>query len=195
LGKKFKTNKSSLNLAGHRSGYTAFYSLIFNYLKHKKCNIAEIGIEKNGSTKMWRKYFSKATIECFEKDINKIKTAKSHKLKKTNYHYIDVSNPQIINNSFLKRKKKFDIIIDDSTHDFNHQINIIKNVNQFLKKNGILIIEDIFKFKTNNLEENYYKELEALQKLFSKITFVEMLHVNNFTSNYKCEKILMLVKK
>ena len=62
LGKKHSTNKSSLNLNGHRSGYTGLYSFLFNHLKKKKCSIAEIGIEKNGSTNMWREYFTKASI-------------------------------------------------------------------------------------------------------------------------------------
>ena len=36
LGRKYNTNKSSLNLNGHRSGYTSFYSLIFDSIKKKK---------------------------------------------------------------------------------------------------------------------------------------------------------------
>jgi len=47
LGKKYSTNKSSLNLNGHRSGYTSLYSLLFSRLKEEKCLVAEIGIEKN----------------------------------------------------------------------------------------------------------------------------------------------------
>lgn len=195
LGKKFNTNKSSLNLNGHRSGYTGFYSLIFESLKEKKCNIAEIGIEKNGSTNMWRNYFLNASIHCFEKDLKKINFAKKQNLPKVKYHYIDVSDPEIIMKSFSSTKKKFDIIIDDSTHDFNHQINIIKNLHFFLKKNGILIIEDVFRFKKENYERRYYKKLKSIKNLFSKITFVETYNVNNFTANYKCEKILFLRKK
>ena len=29
LGRRFNTNKSSINMVGHRSGYTSFYNLIF----------------------------------------------------------------------------------------------------------------------------------------------------------------------
>ena len=39
FGVKYQTNKSSLNLNGHRSGYSAFYSLIFANLKEKKNKI------------------------------------------------------------------------------------------------------------------------------------------------------------
>lgn len=195
LGKKFDTNKSSLNLNGHRSGYTVFYSLIFEHLIEKKCNIAEIGIEKNGSTNMWRNYFLKANIDCFEKDKKKIIYAKKQQLAKVKYHYIDVNSPTIIKKAFLQTKKKFDIIIDDSTHEFDHQINIIKNVHAFMKKGGILIIEDIYRLRKDNSEKNYYNKLKTIKNLFSKITFVESFNANNFTASWKCEKLLYLRKK
>ena len=195
LGKKYSTNKSSLNLEGHRSGYTSLYSFLFLSLKEKKCSIAEIGIEKNGSTNMWRNYFSKARINCFELDKKKIELAKKQKLKNVYYHYIDVSSPQIIIQQFNKVNKKFDIIIDDSTHEFDHQINIIKNTHKFIKSGGYLVIEDIYRFRKGHEESKYFEKLKNLRKIFSKIVFIETPHVNNFTANWKCEKILLLIKK
>jgi SAM-dependent methyltransferase len=195
LGKKHSTNKSSLNLNGHRSGYTSLYSLLFSGLKKKNCLVAEIGIEKNGSTNMWRDYFSKARIDCFELDKKKIMLAKKQKLKKVHYHYIDVDNAEVIKKQFNKVNKKFDIIIDDSTHEFNHQINIIKNTYKFIKSGGYLIIEDIYRFKKGHEESKYYEKLKHLRKNFSTIVFIETTHANNFTASWKCEKILLLIKK
>ena len=150
-GANYGTNKSPLNIMGHRSGYTPYYDLLFRHLKNEKINFAEIGIENNASTKMWRKYFSKAKIYGFEFEDIKIKKAKKHKLKNTVYHKIDVSNQNNIHKAFSKINKKFDIIIDDSTHIFDHQINVIKKVHPFIKKNGLLIIEDIYKNRQENL--------------------------------------------
>ena len=45
LGAKFGTNKSGLNLLGHRSGYTPYYDLLFRHLQNERINFAEIGIE------------------------------------------------------------------------------------------------------------------------------------------------------
>jgi len=194
-GANYGTNKSPLNIIGHRSGYTPYYDLLFRHLKNEKINFAEIGIENNASTKMWRKYFSKAKIYGFEFEDIKIKKAKKHKLKNTVYHKIDVSNQNNIQKTFSKINKKFDIIIDDSTHIFDHQINIIKKVHPFIKKNGILIIEDIYKNRKENLEENYYKKIKNLNYIFEKIYFVEFHNINNYTANWKNEKLLILIKK
>ena len=195
LGKNYNTNKSGINLSGHRSGYTSLYNLLLTNLKNKKCSIAEIGIEKNASTKMWRKYFRKASIDCFEIDKNKISYAKKQKLKGVKYHFIDVQNKKLIDLQFKKLKKKFDLIIDDSTHIFDHQINIIFNTYKYLKQGGILIIEDIYRNRRDYEEKRYYNSLKKLKKNFSDIVFIETSHVNNYTASWNCEKILLLIKK
>ena len=61
--------------------------LFFDFI-NKKCTVAEIGIEKNASTKMWREYFKKANIDCFEIDKEKINFAKRDKLKNVKYHFL-----------------------------------------------------------------------------------------------------------
>jgi SAM-dependent methyltransferase len=195
LGSKFGTNKSPLNEKGHRSGFTPYYDHLLNHLRNKKINFAEIGIEKNASTKMWREYFDAARIYGFEYDDLKIMNAKKHKLKNTIYKKIDVDNPGNIKKTFSKLNKKFDVIIDDSTHYFNHQINIIKNVHSFIKKNGFLIIEDIHKYKTGYAENDYYNKINNYKKIFKKIFFVEVYNLNNYTASWKNEKLLVLIKR
>jgi SAM-dependent methyltransferase len=195
IGKKYGTVKSPINLKGHRIGLTALYSLLFSQIKNKRINFAEIGVEKNASIKMWREYFSRANIYAFEYDNRKITSALKDKLSKTFYFKIDVQNAKSINESFYKTKLKFDVIVDDSTHNFEDQIRIIKNCHKFLNPGGILIIEDIFKLKEYHKEIYYYYKLKNFTKFFDEIFFIDTEHVNNFTSNYRCEKILALIKK
>ena len=194
FGKKYGTNKSALNNQGHRSGYTPYYDMLFRHLKDQKILFAEIGIELNASTKMWRKFFSKAKIYGLEFDDKKIIQAKKHGLKNTFYKKIDVSSQKNIKSAFLKINKKFDIIIDDSTHLIDHQINVIKETVPFLKKNGVLIIEDIFKKRKHQLEVDYYKRLLNIKKHFKKVYFVEFYNLSNYTASWHCEKILVLIK-
>ena len=195
LGKKFPTNKSPIQLVGHRSGYTGIYSLLFSPLIDKTITLAEIGIEDNNSIKMWRNYFKKAKIYGFEFDDKKIKKAKKHKLNKTYIRKINVHNEKDITESFKKTKTRFDIIIDDSTHIFEDQIRIIKNCYKFLNKNGILIIEDIDKYTNKHSEENYFKNLRKFKKYFHEIVFIDCGHVNNFTASLKINKILLMTRK
>ena len=143
---------------------------------------------------MWRNYFKKAIIHGFEFDDNKIKKARNHKLKKTYIHKIDVHNEKDILDSFKKTKTKFDIIIDDSTHIFEDQLRVVKNCYKFLKRNGILIIEDIYKYRNKYSEENYFKNLKKFKKYFYNIVFIDCSHVNNFQTSWKNDKILLMVR-
>ena len=194
IGAKYGTNKSALNSLGHRSGYTPYYDMLFRHLKDQKILFAEIGIELNASSKMWRKFFSNADLYLFEKDTKKIEQAKKDQLNDTYYYEIDVNLKENIRDAFQKTEKKFDVIIDDSTHLFDHQINIIQESSPFLKKGGILIIEDIFKKRKNHSEQNYYEKLQNIKKDFQKIYFVEFHNLSNYTASWKCEKILVLIK-
>jgi len=194
LGNKYQTNKSSLNIDGHRSGYTSFFTLLFSSLRDKKINIAEIGIEKNGSINLWREYFKRASICGFEFDKKKIEIAKSQKLKKTKFYEINVHDKNSIYSAFKKTKVKFDIIIDDSTHLFDDQIRVVENCYKFLKTNGLMIIEDIHRFRSGYQDDKYFSNLARVKKYFHEIFFIETKHVNNFTSNYKNEKILLLLR-
>ena len=194
LGRKYSTNKSPMNMSGHRCGFTGIYNLLFSNLKDKKINFAEIGIEKNSSIKMWRDFFSLATIHAFEYDDKKIESAKKDNLYNTYYHKIDVRNNSSIVDSFQKTNSKFDIIVDDSTHIFNDQINIVNSCNNFLKENGILILEDIYRVRKGYSEADYYNALKNLRNSFSDIIFIEASHINNYTANWRNEKILFFIK-
>lgn len=193
LGKNFSTDKSSFNSKAHRHSYTFFYDILFSGLRSTKFNFAEIGIFKNNSFKMFRKYFTKAKLYGFDFEKKYIDQAKKHKLKNTFYSHIDVRNNSSIFKNFSKFNKKFKIIIDDSTHTFNDQIKIIKNCLWFLEEGGMLIVEDIFHFK--DLDKKYYKSLKPYQKYFKNIFMVECNHINKFSAVQNNDKLLVLIKK
>jgi len=148
LGAQFRTDKSPFNSGGKtllaRKGFTAFYSMMFAGIRNKEINFCELGIEDGGSVQMWEHYFTNANLFAFELDKDKIE--KSKKLtNKTTFLETDVDSKEILHQSFLNTGVMFDIIIDDSTHHYDHQHNIIKVAPTYLKSGGILIIEDVYR--------------------------------------------------
>ena len=77
---------------------------------------------------------------------------------------------------------------------FQHKINIVRNSIPYLKKNGYLVIEDIFNNRKVHEEQNYYKELNELQNFFSEIYFIQSKHLNKFSPLYDNDKLLIMVK-
>lgn len=174
MGGKFGSDKSVFNIISpYTHSYTAIYNILLSHLKNNQINLAEIGILHNASIKMWREFFTKATIDGFEFNEYLINKAKNEKLKDTRYFSIDVNSQESIKNSFLMANREYDITIDDSTHLFDDQINIIFTVKNFFKSGGYLIVEDIFSKKVKYGEKKYYQAIKKIKSEFSDIFFIK----------------------
>lgn len=150
IGKKFDTDKSSqrttITKSMHCHPYTIFYDSIFKNYKNEKLNIAELGILEGASLLMWNEYFVNSKIYGFdynEQFINAFQT--NHKNENIILSKMDIANADNILTSFKNINIMYDIIIDDTTHQFDDQIRIIEIAYLYLKPGGILIIEDILK--------------------------------------------------
>src|SRR6476620_10221250 len=183
LGEKYPTDKSSLNQDPnlHKHAYTAIYDMLFNNLRSYGIIMGEIGILDNNSMKCWREYFPNAFLAGFEYIQDKIDKAIKDNLYDTEYYNIDVTNPLNIHNSLKRSRMLYDILIDDSTHQFDDQINVINAGYKFVKSGGYLIIEDIFKSYDEN---RYYEALKDLIPYFSSIYFVEANHKNMYSPGW-----------
>ena len=196
LGGKFGSDKSVFSTkTPYKHSYTTIYNILFSHLRNRHINFAEIGILENASIKMWREFFINANIDGFEFDEDLLAKAKNEKLKNTNYFKIDVRSRESINKSFLKTNREYDVIIDDSTHEFNDQLNIILTVKKFLKPGGYLIIEDIFSKKAKYSEKNYNNAIKEIKSEFNDIFFINCANRYNYGGIFNNHKILVFIKK
>ena len=195
IGKKFNSDKSPLNFVSpSRHSYTGVYNLLFSGLKNNHVDIAEFGVLENASVKMWSSFFHNAKIFAFDNDLNFINKAKREKVENVNYYITDVSNKTKLRDTMNEINQKFDIVIDDSNHIFESQMNIIEICSNFIKQNGYLIIEDIYTSKKAHEEKRYLEKLESFKKDFKDIFFIECKHKNNYKKFYPNHKLLVLRK-
>ena len=197
IGSKYDTDKSSLRKnvtdTRHCHPYTLFYNSFFKKQRYEKLKIAEIGILDGASLLMWREYFKNSQIYGFEYNdvlINNFKNNFDN--SNITLSKINVNLESNIYNSFQNINQCYDIIIDDSTHQFEDQIRVIKNVHQFLKPGGVLIIEDIFKkYNENDYIEKITDELDIFQDYF----FISLDHSRKKSTGWDNDKLFVLVKK
>ena len=196
IGKKYDTDKSSqrnnVTNVRHCHPYTLFYEGLFKNKKNKPLKIAELGILDGASLLMWKEYFTNAKIygfEYYDELINDFK--QNFNNDRITLSNIDVTNKDNIVNAFRELNVLYDIIIDDSTHQFEDQIKVIENTYQYLKPGGILIIEDIFKSYNEN---DYINRLTPILKNFQDYYFVELDHVNKNSTGWDNDKLFILVK-
>ena len=194
IGIKYNSDRTPHNPNRHRHAYSGIYHFLFHGIRNNELNVAEIGIYKNDGMKMFRDYFKNANLYGYELLQNHIDNAEKDNLYNTKYFRMEVNDPSSIKSGLEKCPDKFDIIIDDSSHIFEHQINIIFNSYQYLKKGGYLIIEDIFNDMKIQDEKNYYDKLEHVKKQFSEIYFIQSEHLNRWSPLYNNDKLLVLIK-
>lgn len=195
IGKKYDTDKSSqrndVSDIRHCHPYTLFYDSLFSKFKNEKLNIAELGILYGGSLLMWREYFKNSNIYGFEYNndlINRFK--KNFNNNRITLSNIDVTNEDSIKTAFKNLDIYYDIIIDDTTHQFDDQIRLIENTYQYLKPGGLLIIEDIYRSYDEN---KYIERLEPILKYF-KYYFIDLEHERKNSTGWDNDKLFILVK-
>ena len=190
-----------MNLYGSDKGgrnnhhnYSDFYSeLFFNKRKDIK-NFLEIGLGTNNtnmpsnmgengvplaSLKAWRDFFENANI--YGADIDRAILKNEERIKT---FYVDQTDPEKIQTMFKNiGVEKFDIILEDGLHEYNANICFFENSIDFLKDDGIYIIEDI-----------YYKDQEKFIKYFKNTPYnfsiVDIFHEKNIANN-----CLIVIKK
>lgn len=136
LANKFETDKGTMHSWAH--GYTEFYEPFFN--KVKEINVLEIGIEKGGSLRMLKEFFGdNANIYGVDKEQNTMFNENG-----ITTMVADQSSRESL--AELKTKLgdvKFDIIIDDGSHEPKDQIITLLLLHDMLKPNGMYILEDL----------------------------------------------------
>ena len=102
--------------------------------------ITKYGYKTGNSLRMWRDYFINANIH----GIDIYKEAMIYDEDRIITYICDQSNKEQLN-KLLKDdiKKKMDIIVDDGSHELNHQIISFEILTPYLKKGGIYVIECI----------------------------------------------------
>ena len=141
----YTTDKGGFN---EIHSYLKEYNKLFKPIKESCRHVLEIGVRTGASIKLWSDYFTNADIYGIDviDSPNWLKSYERVKLFKHNAYDIE-----FIKREFINKGITFDIIIEDGAHTLHTQIFTAIHYPQLLKKDGILIIEDIQ--KDNHVED------------------------------------------
>jgi predicted O-methyltransferase YrrM len=168
--------------------------MLFAGLKNKPLTFAEIGVAGGRSALLWEEYFThpNAKIHMFDSDENFLNNARRMVGNRFVFSKMDVSIDGDITRAL--GQEMYDIFIDDSSHNFEHQIRIIKEAWACIKPGGMLIVEDIFRKES---EEKYAFEIfkTGIFETCSSAYFVVCEHTYRWSPDWDNDKLLVLVKE
>jgi hypothetical protein len=145
-------------------------------------NVLEIGIFSGESLRMWEDYFENAEvhgIDCSDQphggmvDLRPMIAEGTH-----NISILDAADLSQVKKAF--KGKKFDVIIEDASHQLVHQLGIYEIFKNYLNDGGIYIIEDVDKIdEVKHLFEQLdpSKKIEILDRRSIKGRFDDVLIV------------------
>ena len=169
-----KTDKNTTH------SYLPLYQELLKSKKDTATNVLEIGIgdfgEKNGgSVKLWRDYFTNATIyglDILPKERVYDELFNDNRVKL--YTSIDAYNVDFFTNNFLNKNIKFDFMLDDGPHTLESMLQFIRLYSQVMKDDGILIIEDV-----QSIDWIFLLRSEVPEHLKQFIRVFDLRHIKN----------------
>ena len=203
LGKLCGIDKSPYNETegGHRHPYSAVYSTLFAPLKNKPIMFAEIGVAGGGSVVMWWNYFKNARLSFFDRDQNFLNNVTNMVFPRNRPYMglVDVRVDGDVGRAIMEAciaantdgPPMFDVILDDSSHDYPDQIRIIKESWPHIKSGGYMIVEDVYR---SIPEADFERDLESVLPECAEAYFVVCNHEERYSPGWNNDKILVLVK-
>ena len=133
IGLKHGTDKAS----SHHN-YLSFYETFMAPLRDAPLTVLEIGVYQGASLKTWREYFSKARIIGVDVTPN----CKQFEGERIKIELADQSNLEHLAR-LAAAYGPFDLIIEDGSHMWEHQITSLRALFPFLRNGGHYVVEDL----------------------------------------------------
>ena len=163
-------------------GYEEVYKKNLEEIRNRNIDILEIGSAKGDGLASFYFYFPNSSLIGIDNNPFRIR----YKSKRIRYIYSDVSSRKIMENLTNHLNKKFDLIIEDSSHLLIDQIiSFVENFKN-LKGKGIYVVEDL---NFSEIHEKYNPTGESinLKTILKKIINKEKIDthlINEKQLNY-----------
>lgn len=128
--------------------YLEVYEKLFASKRDTATHVLEIGIgpymPNGGSILMWTGYFPNAQVHAL--DVIPMSSVNPLLIPHPRIHLhtqSDAYQQSFFVNTFLSKRMKFDILIDDGPHTIDTMVTFVKQYSKILKEDGIMVVEDV----------------------------------------------------
>lgn len=147
LARKYSTDKGGSHFTYNGQytdcchNYTPVYAKLFEGKEDQVKHVLEIGVNQGCSLRMWKEYFSNASIVGIDIDENCLFAE-----PRITCLQADQNDPKSLCSALAMLHPDgplFDLIIDDGSHEREHQITSMRTLLPFLNLWGHYVIEDL----------------------------------------------------
>lgn len=132
----YRTDKGSKGHGAEIHNYGLIYEQYFESYRNNSPTVLEIGILKGNSLRSWKEYFNNGMIYGIDNQKHNLFNEDGIET-----FFGDQSNPKSILEYFPEIE--FDIIIDDGSHESDHQQKTFDTLFNKVKSGGYYVIEDL----------------------------------------------------
>jgi hypothetical protein len=133
IGLKHGTDKAS-----DRHNYLSLYELYFEKRRNDHLKILEIGVLNGASLAVWEEYFPNAAIVGADIQPAMVRFRRP----RVDIEIMDQSSLEDLT-AIASRHGPFDIVVEDGSHKWEHQITTLRTIFPHVTEGGIYIVEDL----------------------------------------------------
>jgi hypothetical protein len=186
-------NRHNTDKGSNLHDYCRKYEKYLKFDRTEPINIMEIGVLGGSSLKMWNDYYYNSSI--LGVDINP--ESKQYESKNVNIE-IGSQNDIIFLNRITKQYGKFDLIVDDGSHNCSDVITSFENLFYSLNSGGVYVVEDSSTSYWEDYEGGYLlpsSTIEYFKKIVDEVNYLGQLAINHFSIHARKDDVLDRIVK
>jgi predicted O-methyltransferase YrrM len=134
LARRYQTDKAS-----GRHDFAVLYDRLLRRRRREALRLLEIGVYRGASLRMWAAYFPRGEIHGVDIDEG----ARAYACERIAIHIGDASRHEVLAPILAQVGGRFDVIVDDGSHRYEHQYPSLLALWPHLAPGGLYAIEDI----------------------------------------------------
>lgn len=182
LGRKHGTDKAS----GSHDYLVIYEEYLGDYRAKPELTVLEVGVRTGASVRMWQEYFPEAQIV----GIDILESCRAHADTRITIEIGDQSDHDYLRG--IGEKYRPDIVIEDGSHNWTHQIDTFRMLFPHIKEGGIYICEDLHTSRSKWVEKYGRQSTEAAAPYFGRLaaTFAAEGHVYGTILDFEFKEML-----
>lgn len=133
-----RTTKNKPRAGGKWPSVAEVYEPFVAPLRGSARSVLEIGIERGGSLKMWAAYFRRAQVWGVDRRDSYLEQARG----RINVLVGDQGDAEF-RAEIARKGGPFDLVVDDGSHQFDHQRDTLLDLWPHVRPGGVYIVEDV----------------------------------------------------